>query len=302
MVDNGEMKAKLTPGEYFSAEDYEWLQKAADYIRDDPDRLALADDGDCAEVCSNYATRIVDGDWYWFLDMLQNEGDDVARYADEPDYGRCLVLCLRYCIDVQENVHAMRWLGFLHQIGRFVEHDAHEAARLYKMAEMKGDCQSMINLGYLYGYGHLGEPDYEASFKQFVKVMALGNYPEAIYKVGDAYARARVVERDLRTAYKLYKKCYDNCGDLVGIKAQAAFRLAELVIDEANKEWDIPYDPVMALHYYQVAEVGIRIQLADDAPWYAERLKQAIAGQERARALMDEMGADLAKRSRMYLA
>jgi hypothetical protein len=57
MVDNGEMKAKLTPGEYFSAEDYEWLQKAADYIRDDPDRLALADDGDCAEVCSNYATR-----------------------------------------------------------------------------------------------------------------------------------------------------------------------------------------------------------------------------------------------------
>lgn len=58
----------------------------------------------------------------------------------------------------------------------------------------------------------------------------------------------------------------------------------------------------MALHYYQVAEVGIRIQLADDAPWYAERLKQAIAGQDRARALMDEMGADLAKRSRMYLA
>ena len=293
---------KPKPEVYFSADDYEWLQKVAAYDRDDPERFVFADDGDCAEVCSSYATRIVDGDLYWFLDMLQNEGDDVARYANEPDYGRCLVLCLRYCIDVQENVHAMRWLVFLHQIGRFVEYDVHEAARLYKMAEMKGDCQSMINLGYLYGYGHLGESDYEASFKQFVKVMALGNFPEAIYKVGDAYARDQVVERDLRTAYKLYKKCYDNCGDLIGVKAQAAFRLAELVIDPENEEWDIPYDPVMALRYYQVAEVGIRIQLADDAPWYAERFKQAISGQDRARVLMNEMGVDLAKRSRMYLA
>ena len=295
-------KSKPSAEEYFSVEDYEWLSKVADYDRDDPGRFVFADDGDCAEVCSDYANDILHDGYGWFLDMLEDDDDDVLRYADEPDYGRCLVLCLRYCIDVHENVHAMRWLGFMYQIGRFVEHDAHEAARLYKMAEMKGDCQSMINLGYLYGYGHLGEPDHEASFKQFAKVMALGYFPEAIYKVGDAYARAQVTERDLRTAYKLYKKCYDNCGNLIGVKAQAAFRLAELVIDEANEEWDIPYDPVMALHYYQVAEVGIRIQLAGDAPWYAERLRQAIAGQDRARALMDEMGVDLAKRSRMFLA
>ena len=57
----------------------------------------------------------------------------------------------------------------------------------------------------------------------------------------------------------------------------------------------------MALHYYQVAEVGMRIQLADGASWYAERLQQAIAGQDRARALMDEMGVDLARRRRMFL-
>ena len=300
-MSNSEEKAKPSAEEYFSPEDYEWLAKVANYDCDDPERFAFADDGECAEVCSCYATRIVDGDWYWFLDMLQDCSDDFARYANEPDYGRCLLLCLRYCIDVQENVHSMRWLGFMYQIGRFVEHDAHEAARLYKMAEKKGDRQSMINLGYLYGYGYLGEPDYEASFKQFVKVMALGDFPEAIYKVGDAYARAQVVEKDLRTAYQLYKKCYDNCGDLIHVKAQAAFRLAELVIDEANKEWDIPYDPVLALHLYQVAEIGMRIDVADDAPWYAERLQQAIAGQDRARALMDEMGVDLAKRGRMWL-
>ena len=45
----------------------------------DPDRLVFVDDGECAEVCSCYATRIVDGDWYWFLDMLQDESDDIAR-------------------------------------------------------------------------------------------------------------------------------------------------------------------------------------------------------------------------------
>ena len=173
---------------------------------------------------------------------------------------------MRYSADACESPDAMRWLGFLHQIGRFVEHDAQEAARLYRMAEAKGDLQSSINLGYLYEYGHLGEPDYEASFKQFAKVAALGDFPEAVYKVGDAYSRARVVERDLRTAYLLYLKCYESCGDLIGVKAQVAFRLAELVIDEANEEWDIPYDPVMALHYYQVAEIGMRIEVVNDSP------------------------------------
>lgn len=152
-----------------------------------------------------------------------------------------------------------------------------------------------------YEYGHLGEPDYEASFKQFAKVMALGDFPEAIYKVGDAYSRARVVERDLRTAYKLYKKCYESCGDLIGVKANAAFRLAELIIGPGNKEWDIPYDPVLALHYCQVAEIGLRIEVVNDCPWYAPRLQQAIKGQERARALMDETGVDLAARHRMFL-
>ena len=294
-------KSRQTPEEYFSPEDFAWLKKVADYDRDDPERLVFADDGDAAETCACYAAEVLDGEDYYYMQMMQREQDAVPRFSNVPDYGRCLVLCLRYCIDVWENMDAMRWLGFMHQIGRFVEHDPHEAARLYRMAEAKGDCQSMINLGYLYEYGHLGEPDYEASYKQFAKVMALGNYPEAIYKVGDAYSRARIVERDLRTAYLLYKKCYENCGDLIGIRAQAAFRLAELIIDKDNAEWDIPYDPVMALHLYQVAEIGMRIEIVNDSPWYAERLKQALAGQDRARALMDEMGVDLAKRNRLNL-
>lgn len=294
-------KIRLTPEEYFSAADFEWLSKVADYERDDPERFVFADDGDCAEICSLYAMEVLEGNPYGFIDVARSGCGDDMTYADEPDFGRTFVLCMRYCIDVWENVDAMRWLGFMYQIGRFVEHDAYEAARLYRLAEKKGDVQSMMNLGYLYGYGHLGEPDYELSFKQFVKAMALGTHPEAIYKVGDAYARAQVVEKDLKTAYKLYKKCYENCGDLIGIKAQAAFRLAELIIDKDNAAWDIPYNPVMALYLYQVAELGMRIQVVNDAPWYAERLKQAMAGQDRARALMDEMGVELLKWERLNL-
>ena len=302
MMDNTGTKAKLTPAEYFSAEDYEWLQKVAAYDHDDPERFVFADDGEAAEVCSNYADDIVNEEDGWFFAIhLEEDSDYVPKFAEVPEFGRVLVLGLRWCVDVWEDVDAARWLGFLHQIGRFVERDAQESARLYRFCESKGDRQSMINLGYLYEYGYLGEPDYEASFKQFAKVMALGGFPEAIYKVGDAYARARVVERDLRTAYELYKKCYENCGNLIGVKANAAFRLAELVIDPDNKEWDIPYDPVLALHYYQVAEVGLRIEVVNDGSWYAPRLKQAIEGQDRARALMDGMGVDLAAKHRMFL-
>lgn len=301
-MDSAETKKKMTAEEYFSAEDYEWLQKVAAYNREDPERFVFADDGEIAEVCSDYADDIVneEDDWYFTLHLGQSP-DHTPKFAASQEFGRVLVLGLRWCVDVWEDVDAARWLGFLHQIGRFVKEDAQEAARLYRFCESKGDRQSMINLGYLYEYGYLGDPDYEASFKQFAKVMALGEFPEAIYKVGDAYSRAHVVERDLRTAYKLYKKCYESCGDLIGVKANAAFRLAELVIDPDNKEWDIPYDPVLALHYYQVAEIGLRVEVVNDGSWFAPRLQQAIEGQDRARALMDEMGVDLAARHRMFL-
>ena len=143
----------MTAEEYFSAEDYGWLRKVAAYDREDPGRLVFADDGEAAEAPSECACRIAGGDWRRFLDCLEDEGHEVQRHTAEPDFGRCLILCLRYCVDAQGSARAMRWLGFLHQIGRFVERDAHEAARLYRMAEARGDRQSMVNLGYLLGYG-----------------------------------------------------------------------------------------------------------------------------------------------------
>lgn len=44
----------------------------------------------------------------------------------------------------------------------------------------------LVDVVIMNSYCYLDEPDYKASFNQLVKVMTLGDYPEAIYKVGDA--------------------------------------------------------------------------------------------------------------------
>lgn len=49
-----------------------------------------------------------------------------------------------------------------------------------------------------------------------------------------------VMERDLRIAYIIHKKCCENCGDLIGVKNNAASRLVELVIDPRAKSGTSP--------------------------------------------------------------
>ena len=49
-------------------------------------------------------------------------------------------------------------------------------------------------------------------------------------------------------------------------------------------------DPLRALHLFQVAEIGLRLDIADGQTYYRRRLQEAIEGQERARALLEEEG------------
>lgn len=58
---------------------------------------------------------------------------------------------------------------------------------------------------------------------------------------------------------------------------------------------------MLALQYYQVVEMSLRIEVVNDSPWYAPCLQQAIEGQDRTRAFMDKMGVNLATRYRMIL-
>ena len=91
-MDIAAKKMKPKPEEYFSAEEYEWLQKVAAYDRDDSERFVFADDGEVAEVCSNYADDILneEDDWFFALHLEQNS-DYVPKYADSPEFGRVLV-------------------------------------------------------------------------------------------------------------------------------------------------------------------------------------------------------------------
>ena len=122
---------------------------------------------------------------------------------------------------------------------------------------------------------------------QYAKAAAMCDAPEALSKLGDMYSRAKVVARDLRAAYTLYEKSLENAGN-IEMRAQAAIRIANLISDRANGKWDIPYDPMRALELYQLAERGLRVDIAQGQTYYRKRLLEAMEGQERMRGLLDE--------------
>ena len=155
------------------------------------------------------------------------------------------------------------------------------------MAERKGVDRAMLNLGYVYEYGRCGAPDHLKAFMQYAKVAALTGHTEALYKMGDMYSRAKAVERDMRSAWRLYESSLEAAGNDVVAQAQPAFRIAELVGNKEMGEFGIPYDPMRALALYQLAERGLRIDIAHGQTYYARRLQQAIAGQERMREVLD---------------
>lgn len=76
-------------------------------------------------------------------------------------------------------------------------------------------------------------------------------------------------------------------GDVVE-QAQPAIRIAKLISDPDYEEWGIPYSPMRALELYQLAERGLRIDIARGQTYYARRLKEAIDGQERMREVLDD--------------
>lgn len=51
--------------------------------------------------------------------------------------------------------------------------------------------------------------------------------------------------------------------------------------------YDIPFDPLYALHLYQETEIGLRIDIKDGQYSYEKRLQEALEGQKCARALVE---------------
>jgi hypothetical protein len=213
------------------------------------------------------------------LELFDEREEELERVCKEdPRVVDMLVACLQYGAAKGAGECANE-LGAFYYLGSYVEQNYEKAEQYYELAAELGCIQGMVNLGYIYEYGRVGEPDLAHAFECYVIAATLGESAEALYKLGDMYARPNEDDPgDLGMAAQFWHKSLETSSSM-GVKGQAAFRLANIMIDEAKaEEAGLDFDPSAALMLYQAAELGIREDLEDGAVFYKERLKQAIAG------------------------
>lgn len=231
---------------------------------------------------------------------FSSDGDDFAHYVDEnmqrihamapayPEVAEMVVLGFKVGIAAGSGA-CMNDLGALYYRGDLVEQDYHKAADLYHMAADAGCYQSIINLGYIYEYGHTGAPDYTKAYQWYSLAAALAPSCEAVYKLGDMFSRGRAVPRDMRRAHQLYERSLSLAGNEVEA-AQPAIRIAKMLIDPEGSSYGVEPDPLRTLALFQQAEFGLRIDIAHGLTYYTKRLQEAIEGQTQARALLEAEG------------
>lgn len=208
---------------------------------------------------------------------------EAARYDEHV----AEVLVLGYKLGISADSGAcMNDLGALYYMGELVEQDYARAAELYEMAMAHGCYQSIVNLGYIYEYGRTGEKDLGKAYRYYALAAALAPSSEAVYKLGDMYSRGVTGERDVMKAKALWERSLELAHGLAEF-AQPAIRIAKLLIDAGAVAQGVKRDPLRALHLFQQAEIGLRIDITENGmTYYQRRLEEAIEGQERARALV----------------
>ena len=209
---------------------------------------------------------------------------EAARYDEHV----AEVLVLGYKLGISADSGAcMNDLGALYYMGELVEQDYARAAELYEMAMAHGCYQSIVNLGYIYEYGRTGEKDLGKACRYYALAAALAPSSEAVYKLGDMYSRGVTGERDVMKAKALWERSLELAQGLAEF-AQPAIRIAKLLIDAEAVAQGVKRDPLRALHLFQQAEIGLRIDITENGmTYYQRRLEEAIEGQERARALVE---------------
>ncbi len=209
---------------------------------------------------------------------------EAARYDEHV----AEVLVLGYKLGISADSGAcMNDLGALYYMGELVEQDYARAAELYEMAMAHGCYQSIVNLGYIYEYGRTGEKDLGKAYRYYALAAALAPSSEAVYKLGDMYSRGVTGERDVMKAKALWERSLELAQGLAEF-AQPAIRIAKLLIDAEAVAQGVKRDPLRALHLFQQAEIGLRIDITENGTtYYRRRLEEAIEGQERARALVE---------------
>ena len=208
---------------------------------------------------------------------------DAAQMSDE--IAEMLLLGFKLAI-TNGSALSMNCLGALYYMGDIVEQDYEKAAELYERAMDAGCYQSIINLGYIYEYGRVGKPDYDKAYQFYSLAAALAPSSEALYKLGDMFSRGKAVPRDMRKAFALYKRSLQLAEGDAEI-AQPAIRLANILIDPMSWDFGVNADPLEALRLFQMAEIGLRKDIADGQYYYEKRLQEAMEGQKKAREAIE---------------
>lgn len=265
--------------DFFGDEDYGFLVQTASGSED-----VWASRYGIVEMAAEMATDILKEDVAAFELVLERDEVDRLRLFDVEEFRRLALLGLAFGVDRGDGACA-NYLGALYYLGDVLPQDYLRAEELYELADAKGIVHAMVNLGYIYEYGRVGEPDYVRAYMQYAKAAAIARHFEALYKLGDMYARGRIGARDLQTALALWDRSLQVAKGEAA-QAQPAFRIAQLIADPENVEQGLLYDPMGALRLFQLAERGLRISVARGETHYQARLDQAIQGQERMRIVL----------------
>ena len=121
---------------------------------------------------------------------------------------------------------------------------------------------------------------YVATADEEKHAAALADSSEAAYKLGDMYSRGKFVECDMAKDYQLWSRSLDLAEDIVEV-AQPAIRIAQLLLSEDCESAGAKCDPMRALQLFQLAEIGLRIDIKNGQTYYRKRLEETIKGRKR---------------------
>lgn len=159
------------------------------------------------------------------------------------------------------------------------------AVELYELGASRGDGQCAVNLGYIYYYGRGTEVDYSRAYECFAHGALVCDNPEGYWKLGDLYAGGKGVQKSAYSAWKLYCRAYEAAGDSP-LAARAAHHMADYLL--TGIEGHLEADSEQALALYNQAERGYYALITGGLSYYSGQLEQAIAGQDAARAALQE--------------
>ena len=184
------------------------------------------------------------------------------------------------------NHHAMNDLGAQYYGGdRGFEQSFEKAMELYHKAAENGNRQAQENLGYCYYYGRDGEPDYKKAFHYFA-LGAFDGHLVSLYKIGDMYLNGYYVEKNPREAYFIYNHCLQTASEEASkfISGPVHLRLGDMCLNGIGTE----KNPQQALLHFNLAEIMLFQMVKDGDVMYKKSLRDAIAGQAKARKMLVE--------------